>query len=495
MHFYTNRIYLFKVKIVRKLLLSISLRGTVKEIKKVKKNTSKAFYKKEKLMKKACVIGLGAVGLPTALLAAKAGIKVIGVDTDPVRISRINTGAFYEQFPEFVDCPGDCGALTSLYATTEYEQADYFIITVPVSVSRDYKVNVSSFSTIASDLADIIKKDAVIILESKIPVGVTRSFADIIAERSGLIAGVDFFVAYCPEQMRKGNTLAQIQIQDRVIGGINVESAKKAATWYEFFTSGDLYLTTTENAEIAALLEHSFMQMHASFANTIALIAQKHGCNPYELIELANKNPQVTIQNPGSYEEKSIASSDLALLCASFPKETELLRTAQSVHEDYNKRLQDHIIEKVTAMITQKGSLSILILGITSPSSFTGIITATAASIIRLLADNEAINLMICDPYLVPSEAPYLFQKHLVTLAHGIEKADMFIALTAHPEFFVIDPSLFDEKTTLDFCGLWHKRCKETVDQEQLFWSKRDTIQENDPLTLKKPTRSRRPTP
>ncbi len=252
-------------------------------------------------MKKACVIGLGAVGLPTALLAAKAGIKVVGIDTDPVRIARINSGAFYEQFPEFIDCPGDCGALTSFYATTEYEPADYFIITVPIFVSDDYKTNLTTLSNIAATIADFIKKNDTLIIESKIPIGVTKSFASIVAERSGLIAGVDFFVAYCPEQLRKGNTLAQIQIQDRIIGGINPESAKKAAGWYEFFVSSDLYLTNVENAEVACLLEHSFLQMHASFANMVALIAQKHNCNPYELIELANKNPQVTIHNPGSY--------------------------------------------------------------------------------------------------------------------------------------------------------------------------------------------------
>ncbi len=425
-------------------------------------------------MKKACVIGLGAVGLPTALLAAKAGIKVIGIDTDPVRIARINNGTFYEQFPEFIDCPGDCGALTSLYATTEYEPADYFIVTVPVSVCDDYKTTLSAFSNIAATIADIIKQNDTIIIESKIPVGVTKSFALLIAERSGLVAGVDFFVAYCPEQLRKGNTLAQMQIQDRIIGGINPESARHAAAWYEFFVSGDLYLTNVENAEVACLLEHSFLQMHASFANMVALIAQKHGCNPFELIELANKNPQVTIHNPGSYEEKSMASSDLAILCSSFPEETPLLKASKMLHEEYQKQMLDTIATKVNALLTEKESISVLVLGVASPSSCTRTITSTASCVVKMLANNDAINLMICDPYIIPSQAPYLFQKHQVSLTYGIEHADLFIALAAHPEFFVIHHSLFEEKTTLDFCGLWHKRCKESAGQEQFFWTKRD---------------------
>ncbi len=425
-------------------------------------------------MKKACVIGLGAVGLPTSLLAAKAGIKVIGIDTDPVRIARINNGTFYEQFPEFIDCPGDCGALASFYATTEYEPADYFIITVPVSVSDDYKTTLTSFSNIADTIADILKKNDVIIIESKVPVGVTKSFTDLVAARSGLIAGVDFFVAYCPEQLRKGNTLAQMQIQDRIIGGINSKSAKKAAEWYEFFVSGDLYLTNVENAEVACLLEHSFLQMHASFANMVALIAKKHNCNPYELIELANKNPQVTIHNPGSYEEKSIASSDLALLCSSFPEETLLLKASKMLHEEYQKQMLDAIALKVNALLEEKESISVLVLGVASPSLSTRTITSTASAVVKMLANNSAINLMICDPHIIPSQTPYLFQKHLVSLTYGIEYADLFVALTAHPEFFVIHQSLFEEKTTLDFCGLWHKRCKESAGQEQFFWTKRD---------------------
>ena len=420
-------------------------------------------------MKKVCVIGLGAVGLPTALLAAKAGLKVIGVDADPVRIARVNDGTFYHNFPEFIDCPGDCGALASLYASTDYEEADYFVITVPISISQDYKTVVSTLSEIATKLCDVLKIGDTVIIESKIPVGVTRSIADVLQHGSGLIAGVDFFVAYCPEQIRKGNTLAHIQVQDRIVGGINHTSAQHAASWYQWFVSGDLYLTDVENAEIACLLEHSFMQVHAAFTNTVSMIAQKYGCNPYAIIELANKNPQVSIQMPGSYEEKHGASSDLALLCASFKKETTLLREADKVNKEYN----DHIVTLIndTVALKKKDTVVVLLLGLGSETLPSGVISHTALHIMRELLHNQGITLLICDPYMEQENGLYLIQKHKVSLSHGVAQADIVVALANYPEFKTLDWSLFDDNDLIDCCGLWYWQKQETREQEQFFWS------------------------
>jgi UDP-N-acetyl-D-mannosaminuronic acid dehydrogenase len=423
-------------------------------------------------MKKVCMVGLGYIGLPTAILAAQSGLSVVGIDIDPKRVKSINAMVSPIEEPEVEKRLGIVVANGCLKAQTHYETADYYIIAVPTPFTEDKKADLSFVFEAARSIAAVLKKGDTVILESTVPVGTTKLLTEFLAHEAKLTSGLDFFVAHCPERVLPGNIFHELRVNDRVIGGIDRGSTRHVATFYKNFVSGDLYLTTAEAAEMTKLVENSYRDVNVAISHQVASMAYEVGLDPYEIIELANKHPRVNLLKPTCGVGGHCLAVDPWFLVETFPKQTVLFKTAREINDAKPFEVVKRIESKVQdwKKIHEKETCNILVLGLTYKANVDDIRESPALRIAKELVGKKDFDIMVCDPHVETSRLESVLANCKTDLVQGLEKADLIVCLVAHDEFKVIDKKIIAHKKILDFCGIFHLTRKHSCDQEQFFW-------------------------
>ncbi len=417
------------------------------------------------MQKRVSIIGLGYIGLPTAIVAAQAGLEVIGVDIDETRVAKINAGQAVIQEPGVAEKLSAAIGNKLLRATTSIEPADFHIIAVPTPFYENKKADLSYVIAAAESVASVLRAGDTVILESTVPVGTTQKLATLFEEKTTIgIAGQDFFVAHCPERVLPGKIFHELVHNARIVGGINQLSVERAKEFYKSFVIGGLYLTDAKTAEMVKLVENSSRDVAIAFANQVASMARAVGLNGYEVIELANKHPRVNILKPGCGVGGHCIAVDPWFLIEGFPEQTQLLLAARTVNDEKP--------EEVTRAVQQQVSTesTILILGATYKPDIDDLRESPALHIAQALA-KKYTRLLICEPN-VPTEQliKYGFAaEQIVDVKHGIERADTIVALVAHSAFKSIT-SLRNAKKIIDYCGLLHVPRPDTNQQDHLYW-------------------------
>ena len=422
-------------------------------------------------MKKVCVVGLGYIGLPTAIVAAESGLRVVGIDVDKDRIDCINKCCPVIEEPEIVEKLHNVLSKKTFRASQVYEEADFFIIAVPTPFAKDKKADLSFIFSAATSIATVLKKGDTVILESTVPVGTTKSLSNFLAEKTELEFGVDFFVAHCPERVLPGNIFHELKVNDRVIGGLDRGSTRHVATFYKYFVSGDLYLTNAETAEMIKLVENSYRDVNIAVSHQVASMAYSIGIDPYEVIELANKHPRVNLLRPTCGVGGHCLAVDPWFLVDSFPEHTQLLKTAREVNENKPQEVLATIIKTAQKWkATHKKPCKILILGATYKPDVDDLRESPALSIAQGLLKSNDITTMICEPHVTKDRLGTALSSRAVSLLDGVNEADVIVCLVAHSQFKVLDKKVLAHKKVLDFCGLFHVDRQQSADQEQFYW-------------------------
>lgn len=249
------------------------------------------------------VLGLGYIGLPTAIVLAKAGHKVNGFDPNNQVVQTLNNGKIHivennvqEEFKKVLDAG-------FFKAYSEVQPADVYIICVPTpfkSLQTNEKLaDLSYVESAAHTVATVLKKGDLVILESTVPPLTTKLVTDIIERDSG-ISREDFHSVHCPERVLPGKILYELEHNDRIIGSAREESAQMAKNLYESFVKeGICYVTDDVTAEMCKLVENTFRDINIAYANELSIICNNIGIDVFNLIALANKHPRVNILTPG----------------------------------------------------------------------------------------------------------------------------------------------------------------------------------------------------
>lgn len=249
------------------------------------------------------VLGLGYIGLPTAIVLAKAGHKVNGFDPNEEVVKTLNGGKIHivennvqEEFKKVLDA-----GLFKAYS--EIQPADVYIICVPTpfkeSTTDEKLADLSYVESAAHTVAKVIKKGDLVILESTVPPMTTNLVTEIIEKDSGL-SREEFHSVHCPERVLPGKILYELEHNDRIIGSAREESAQMAKSLYESFVKeGTCYVTDDVTAEMCKLVENTFRDINIAYANELSIICKHIGIDVFKLIELANKHPRVNILTPG----------------------------------------------------------------------------------------------------------------------------------------------------------------------------------------------------
>lgn len=417
------------------------------------------------IINKVCIVGLGYIGLPTAAILAANEIEVIGIDTNPQIVSTINDGRIHIVEPGLDELVLKCVKTSKLRAVLVPEEADAFIIAVPTPVSgKTREPNLSYIHSAAVSIARVLKPGNLVVLESTSPVGATEQLIQwLAAERRDLKFpgsnndSLDINIAYCPERVLPGNVIHELVNNDRIIGGMTNECSRQAVSLYKKFVQAKCHIASNPRvAEMAKLTENSYRDVNIAFANELSIISDKLNIDVWELINLANKHPRVSILKPGAGVGGHCIAVDPWFIINSAPDETQLIQTARNVN-DYKPAW---ILKNVNTLIDQylaehqnksASELTVAFYGIAFKPDIDDLRESPAKHIVAEFINIFSGSIIVVEPNI--EKLPVnLMTADLLHYHDAKQKADIHVILVAHSEFQIHQ---FDQKKyVIDAVGL-----------------------------------------
>ena len=299
-------------------------------------------------------IGLGYIGLPTAIIAAKHGIEIAGTDINPDIVEATNQGHLHIVEPDMEDMLREVVANGRLKAYTEPQLSDAYFIVVPTPFKGNHEPDITYVEAATRSVVPILKEGDLFVIESTSPVGTTEKMRDVIYSMRPELKG-KIFMAYCPERVLPGNVAYELINNDRVIGGINPQSTEKAKEFYSQFVKGALHSTDSRTAEMCKLTENASRDVQIAFANELSLVCAKAGINVWKLIELANKHPRVNILQPGCGVGGHCIAVDPYFITADFPEESKLIAQARETNNGKAEWCTGQILAQILKFEKENG--------------------------------------------------------------------------------------------------------------------------------------------
>ena len=400
---------------------------------------------------KACFMGLGYIGLPTAIIAAKHGVQVTGVDINPKVVELTNQGKLHIIEPGMEEYLQEVVSNGMLKASTTPEVSDAYFMVVPTPFKGNHEPDISYVEAATRAVLPLLKEGDLYVIESTSPVGTTDKMKDLIfSERPELTDKI--YIAYCPERVLPGNVIYELVHNDRVIGGMNEESTTKAIEFYSQFVTGTLHRTNCKTAEMCKLTENSSRDVQIAFANVLSLICDKAGINVWELIDLANKHPRVNILQPGCGVGGHCIAVDPYFITADFPMESKIIGTAREINNYKSFWCAEKVQNEMLKFELKNGRKPcVAMMGLAFKPNIDDLRESPSKYIVTkvMQACNNA-DILVVEPNV---ETHHVFK--LTDYQEAYEKADIIVFLTAHDPFKTLPWR--DDKVILDFCGIFKK--------------------------------------
>ncbi len=410
---------------------------------------------------RVAVIGLGYIGLPTAVALATRGIDVIGVDVNEDTVKAVSHGQVPFVEPDLAIAVSGAVSIGRLTATTETPEADAFIIAVPTPFQDDHTADLSYIRTAVGQVAAKLRGGELVVLESTSPPGTTEQVSRWIAElRPDLhlphvTDGVpDVYVAHCPERVLPGRIMIEIITNDRVVGGVTRRCAEKAASLYRVFTQGTIHTTDAASAEMAKLVENAYRDVNIAFANELSLVSEHLKLDVWEVIKLANHHPRVNILSPGPGVGGHCIAVDPWFIVGAAPEQARLIRTAREV----NDSKPHHVAQQVVQKTERFRNPTVACLGLTFKANVDDMRESPAVDVVVAIADAlPGLDLRVAEPYteVLPRQLAGRENVRLQSATDAIADADIVVLLVDHDQFRSMSRSRLDGKVVYDTRGVW----------------------------------------
>lgn len=397
-------------------------------------------------------MGLGYIGLPTAIISSQHGINVCGVDINPKVVEKTNRGELHIVEPGLQDLLKKAVDSKSLVASTTPFESDVYLIVVPTPFKAKHEPDISYVQSATKTVIPLLKEGDLFIIESTSPVGTTEKMAELIfAERPELKGRIH--IAYCPERVLPGNVIFELVNNDRVIGGIDDASADAAAEFYGKFVTGQLHKTNCRTAEMCKLVENSSRDVQIAFANELSMICEKAGINVWELISLANKHPRVNILQPGCGVGGHCIAVDPYFISSAFPNEAKIIAQARNINNYKSEWCVEKAKNAILSFELENGKKpQVALMGLAFKPNIDDLRESPAMKIAKhLVAEMPDVKFNIVEPNI--SSHPDF---DIVDFQTAFEQSDIVVYLTAHKQFFML-PQEANDKLILDFCGVIKK--------------------------------------
>ena len=401
---------------------------------------------------RVCVIGIGRIGLPTALSFAKSGLITIGVDINKNLVNNINSGNFpLKDEPGYDEIFENVIQNKKFSATTNIEDAvpnsDLILLSLPTPMDENNIPNYSALRDVASKLSEILSPNSLVIVESTIEPGfIEDEMVSLISKSGRLEIEKNFFIGVCPENANPGEILHDFTNLPRLVGGINPEIAQTIKSIYNFVFSVELVeMSNCKTANAVKLTTNVFRDINIAFVSELSLMFEKLGIDTNKVLDAAKKKYNFQVHYPGA----GVGGPCLPI------NSYQLLNTAKRIGSNLsivesgrkiNEKMPDHVITLTSDAFKecQKSiqNSEILILGVSYKPNVKDIQLTPAEKIIKKL-ENLGAKIRIYDPYFISKEV------FGINVEENIEKIistfDAAIIVTGHDEFKKLDISLFNK--------------------------------------------------
>ena len=405
---------------------------------------------------RVAVIGQGYIGLPTAVILARAGYSVLGVDIREHIVEGINSGRSHIHEPHLDSLLAEVVGEGRLRASMTVEPAEIYIICVPTPFDSNKSPDLSYVQRAAESLRPFVRPGNIIILESTSPPGTTERLVIPAAIPASLVVGENVFVAYCPERVLPGKILRECVENDRVVGGVTSNCRLKVAEFYRTFVNGTVHISSARTAEMAKLTENAFRDVNIAFANELSLIADEVGVDPFEVIRLANCHPRVNVLKPGPGVGGHCISVDPWFLVHAAPSTATLVRTAREVNDAKPIHVVRTIVRDAEKFSSEHGrEPCIACLGLSYKADVDDFRESPSVRVVEQLIATAVGKVVAVDPYC--NESP-IRGLPLVTVETALQTADILVLLTDHAIFHGVAAAARTEQVLVDPRGVWREQ-------------------------------------
>lgn len=345
------------------------------------------------------VIGLGYIGLPTALMFAKSGIEVVGTDYNKELVDTLKAGqltfeenGLKELFDEAVE--------KGIKFTTDYQNTDIYIISVPTPYDADTKkIDPKYIISSIKSIMEVCHKGAIVVLESTVSPGTIDRFVRPIIEENNFIIGEDIHIVHAPERIIPGNMVYELENNSRTIGADSVEVGEKIKEYYASFCKGEIVLTDIRSAEMSKVVENTFRDINIAFANELAKICREDNMDVYEIISIANRHPRVNILQPGPGVGGHCISVDPWFLVGDYPETVNIIKAAREV----NDGMPMHVLSRIKTIMEDHNITSydeVGLYGLTYKENVDDVRESPTLQLLDILNEKNITGIKVFDPYV-----------------------------------------------------------------------------------------------
>ncbi|MBC1399883.1 nucleotide sugar dehydrogenase [Listeria fleischmannii] len=375
---------------------------------------------------KIVTIGLGYIGLPTAIMFANHEQDVIGVDIKEDVIETLNKGHVHLEEPGLEAELQKAIEAGRFKAQTHVEAADAFIIAVPTpNKNDDYKsCDLTYVIDGVKSVLPFLEKGNTVIVESTIAPRTTEDVVKPLIEEAGFTIGKDIFLVHCPERVLPGKILHELKYNNRIIGGVTDLCTEAGKKIYSIFVEGELIASSASAAELSKLMENTYRDVNIALANELVKIGDDLNIDALEVIEMANKHPRVNIHSPGPGVGGHCLAVDPYFIVASTPETTPLIQTARAI----NTSMPDFVFDKTKELMAHIHGKKITVLGVTYKGNVDDIRESPALEIAHKLIEDGTYQISIFDPHVDRDWIEKDFKE-------ATRDSDLLLVLSDHNEF------------------------------------------------------------
>lgn len=402
------------------------------------------------------VIGLGYIGLPTALMLASHGVEVVGTDYNRKVVDSLSAGkmTFKEEgIEELFQAALNAG----ISFTTEYQKTDTYIISVPTPYDKfSKKVDPAYVAAAVGSVLAAAPKGAVIVIESTISPGTIDKSVRPIVEELGLESGKDVHLVHAPERIIPGNMVYELLHNNRTIGADDREVGERIKELYASFCQGEIVVTDIRTAEMTKVVENTFRAVNIAFANELAKICRHDDMDVYEIIKICNMHPRVNILQPGPGVGGHCISVDPWFLVGDYPSLAKVIDESMRT----NDGMPDFVLGRIYEIMRENGMKDISrvgLYGLTYKENVDDVRESPTLQLLESQARHLAAGLKAYDPFIGDD----IVDNQYHSLDSFLADVDMVVIMVKHTEIRdnmqkLAGKIVLDCQNIVDLPGVYH---------------------------------------
>ncbi len=376
------------------------------------------------------VIGLGYIGLPTALMFASNGVEVVGTDYNQSLVDTLKNGktTFEEDGLEELFKKA---FKKGIKFSTKYKSSEVYIVAVPTPYDpNSKKIEAKYVVSAVKEVMKVCPKGATVVIESTVSPGTIDKFVRPIIIENGFIIGKDLHLIHAPERIIPGNMVYELEHNSRTIGADDIEIGNKIKKLYSSFCKGEIVVTDVRTAEMTKVVENTFRDINIAYANELAKICRSDNMDVYEIIRIANKHPRVNILSPGPGVGGHCISVDPWFLVGDYPGLANIILAARKI----NDSMPEFVLERIYEIMKEnniKNVSRIGLYGMTYKENVDDTRESPTLQILKSMEKHLAGGLIkVYDPYV---------KENIVTNQYHdfdtfLNDIDMIVLLVSHDE-------------------------------------------------------------